>query len=145
LSFNMNLEKVKLFLEKMMPTIQDYELKDPGSQRGQAVKYRNTSGSTIPQGVLTLIDDTWAFPVVDVLDGAEEMFVFKGRVKTTKKTAGEAWVGGTRLYLIIATTTLTILPNAGANPLVGIAYQEAALADTTGLFLLDGRTYRPEA
>jgi predicted RecA/RadA family phage recombinase len=127
-------------------TVIDFDLIDPESARHAQFLYKNTSASTIPKGKLTLIDDIYAVPIVDVLDQTTEMFVFEGWFETTKKIDSEAWAtGGIRLYLIIATGEVTIDDNVGANPYIGNALEAVPTGTTVGTMLLNGRTARKEA
>lgn len=94
------------------------------------------AGADIVDGDLQTSNELYGFPMIDVLSGELYALITKAEKVKAVKTAAIVFAPGEAAYWVVATKDVTNV--AGANLLIGYAY-EAAIAGATHInIVLDG-------
>lgn len=99
------------------------------------VEIRHTATVDIPQGTLTTFNDVLAFPLADVLDTKEGMFISNAE-KVRGDKAAVAIDEGEPIYFDSGADNLTNV--SGGNKLVGYNFRAVEMADSKIIFKFNG-------
>ncbi|PRX29010.1 Predicted phage recombinase, RecA/RadA family [Meinhardsimonia xiamenensis] len=96
-----------------------------------------TAGSAIASGQGVLVGSIFGVAEGDIASGASGVIVLTG-VYDLPKAGAQAWSAGDKVYWDVGAGQCTTSDGAGANTLIGVAWQAAGSADTTGRVRLNG-------
>ena len=99
---------------------------------------RHTPVGAVPAGTMTLINDTYGFPITDIAAGIEGTFIIKAEKVRCPKQAPEVQAEGENAYWDSAVND-NVTNVVGANFLIGTFQRDALSADTTTILAFDGR------
>lgn len=99
---------------------------------------RHTPVSAVPAGTMTLLNDTYGFPLADVAAGEEGAFIIKAEKVRCPKEAPQVQAEGESAYWDDVTND-NVTNVVGSNKLIGSIQKPAASADTTTIIQFDGR------